>query len=230
MKSFSTAVKELGGRIDYVFPIAGIGERAWLPPAKETNQMAEFAKPNLACVEVDLTAVLYTVSLAVQQFRKQEPSKEGFRGKVGAVASVCGIYCVPTLPVYTAAKHGVLGFVRSYGKYLPAEDITMNAVLPNVVRTGISTTVFYDKIEKEGILTPIETVIDALDSMLGESDMSGETLEAGPRGPAKKRVGVDWLDKPSERSMEVAYHRSYPLHQPDVKVEHGVAAGVPKWP
>ena len=87
-----------------------------------------FEKPDLTVIDLDLTGVMYTVSLAVQQFRRQEP-KNGFRGKIGCVASICGFYCVPTLPIYTAAKHGVNGFVRSFGKYLPEEQITMNAVV-----------------------------------------------------------------------------------------------------
>ena len=54
------------------------------------------------------------------------------RAKVNKTHTEIGRYCVPTLPIYTAAKHGIVGFVRSFGAYLPEEQITMNAVLPNV--------------------------------------------------------------------------------------------------
>jgi NAD(P)-dependent dehydrogenase (short-subunit alcohol dehydrogenase family) len=78
----------------------------------------EFAKPDLSVVDVDLTGVLYTIALAIQQFRRQDPvpwsssiSKKQYRGKIGLVASVCGFYCVPSLPIYTAAKHAlVMGY------------------------------------------------------------------------------------------------------------------------
>ena len=69
----------------------------------------------------------------------------------------------------------MIGFVRSFGKYLPEEGITLNAVCPNVVRTSkslqthlapvlprspfhdtdvpcaedISTGAFYDKLESK---------------------------------------------------------------------------------
>jgi NAD(P)-dependent dehydrogenase (short-subunit alcohol dehydrogenase family) len=109
-----------------VYPIAGIGERVWTP--NSPTMTSGFEKPDLSVIDIDLTGVMYTVSLAVQQFRRQEP-KNGIRGKIGCVASVCGFYCVPTLPIYTAAKHGINGFVRSFGKYLPEEEITMNAVV-----------------------------------------------------------------------------------------------------
>ena len=76
-KSFSQAVADFG-RIDYVYPIAGVGERAWIP--NDPNATG-FVMPDLSCIDIDLTGVLYTVGLAVQQFRKQEPGKNGFRGK-----------------------------------------------------------------------------------------------------------------------------------------------------
>ena len=41
----------------------------------------EFVKPMLSVIDVDLTGVVYTVSLAVQQMRRQEKDANGFRGK-----------------------------------------------------------------------------------------------------------------------------------------------------
>jgi NAD(P)-dependent dehydrogenase (short-subunit alcohol dehydrogenase family) len=76
-KAFSQAVAEFG-RIDYVYPIAGIGERPWIP--NDPNGTG-FVMPDLSAIDVDLTGVLYTVGLAVQQFRRQEPGQNGFRGK-----------------------------------------------------------------------------------------------------------------------------------------------------
>lgn len=77
LKGFEAAVKELG-RIDYVYPIAGIGERSWLP---NKPQATGFTKPDLTVMDVDANGVLYTAGLAIQQFRRQEPNKHGFRGK-----------------------------------------------------------------------------------------------------------------------------------------------------
>ncbi|OAP63571.1 hypothetical protein AYL99_02798 [Fonsecaea erecta] len=213
VKAFSQAVADFG-RIDYVYPIAGIGERAWIP---NDPSMTGFVQPDLSVLDIDLTGVFYTVALAVQQFRKQQPGKDGFRGKIGTVASVCGFYTCPTLPVYTAAKHGVVGLVRSYGKYLPEEKITFNAVCPNVIRTNISAATFYDQLDKEGLLSPIEGVIGVFESLLGSNATSGETFEIGPNYKeqgAVVRKGIEYLDKESERCFELLYHRSRPLHQP----------------
>jgi len=137
---------------------------------------------------------------------------------VGVIASVCGFYCCPTLPIYTTAKHGVVGFVRSYGKYLPSEKITLNAVTPNVIRTNISSPEFYDKIEAQGLLTPIEGVVDAFESLLGDNADSGECFEIGPnyakgQGVVKRKF-VEFLDEESKKCFEMLEPRGRPLQLP----------------
>jgi hypothetical protein len=84
VKVFEAAISGFG-RIDYVYPIAGIGERPWTP--HHTGPKDAFAKPDLSVADVDMKAVLYACSLALQQFRRQEPDKDGFRGKSNAISS-----------------------------------------------------------------------------------------------------------------------------------------------
>lgn len=77
-QTFSQAIEDLG-RIDFVFPIAGIGEnKSWMP---NDDNLAEFSKPDLTVIDVNLNGVLYTSSLAIQQMRKQNKDGLGFRGK-----------------------------------------------------------------------------------------------------------------------------------------------------
>ena len=75
--AFEKAVKQLG-RIDYVFPIAGIGERKAI---KNDPTATEFEKPDLTVIDVDLNGVLYTIYLAIQQFRHQDKDETGYRGR-----------------------------------------------------------------------------------------------------------------------------------------------------
>ena len=92
----------------------------------------------------------------------------------------------------------------------------MNAICPNVIRTNISTGAFYDQLEKEGLLTPIEGVVDTFEKLLGEQT-SGEILEISPNYKeqgAVPRKGAEYLDKESEKTFELLYHRARPLHQP----------------
>lgn len=136
---------------------------------------------------------------------------------VGVIASVCGYYCCPTLPIYTAAKHGVVGFVRSYGKYLPEEKITLNAVTPNVIRTNISTAQFYDTLEEKGLLTPIEGVVDAFERLI-DSDESGECFESGPnyakgQGMVTPKF-IQYVDKESKEVFDMLEQRGKPLQRP----------------
>lgn len=84
LKCFTEALaKAPHGRIDYVYGIAGVGERRWIPAVKDAAGSAgpSFEKPDLTTMEIDLQGVMYTCALAVQQFRRQEPDESGWRGK-----------------------------------------------------------------------------------------------------------------------------------------------------
>lgn len=83
-KAFSQAVADFG-RLDYVYAIAGVGEQTFIP---NNPNSSGFVMPNLTTLDVDLTGVLYTASLAIQQFRRQDPGKNGFRGKSECVLVV----------------------------------------------------------------------------------------------------------------------------------------------
>ncbi|KAE8377283.1 hypothetical protein BDV26DRAFT_293366 [Aspergillus bertholletiae] len=175
--AFQKAV-EIFGRVDYVVANAGVGENQWM---REHRENAGFEKPDLSVIEVNVTGTLYTASLAVQQFRRQGRNDHGFRGKVVITGSVCGIYCCPGLPIYTASKHAITGIVRSWGKALPAEGITLNSLNPNVLRTNLSTGQFYNSLDQEGLLTPISGVVETCERILdGAATASGECFEIGP--------------------------------------------------
>ncbi|QDS74122.1 hypothetical protein FKW77_009883 [Venturia effusa] len=203
VKAFDQSIAAFG-KIDYVYPIAGIGERKWMSNDPSSHG---WEAPDLTVVDVDLKAVLNTCSLAVQHFRRQGLNKQGFRGKIFCVSSVCSFYAVPTVPIYTAAKHGVTGFVRSFGAYLPAEGITLNAICPNIVKTGISTSEFYDKCEAENLVIPMQSILDVFDSLLGEDGRSGQIFEVGPRG-VRTRDAPEPMDAESARSMEMLKERT----------------------
>lgn len=204
-----------GGRIDFVAPIAGIGERKWIPSPKVSSaeNTQDFTKPDLTTLDVDLTGVLYTVALAVQHFRRQTRTEEGILGRIGLVASICGLYCVPSLPIYTAAKHALVGLTRSYGKLLEDEGITVNAVAPNVVQTSISSPLFYEKLAKLDLLTPMDGLMDAFETMLKEK-CSGEVFECGPAGGFTAREATQFLDEKSGETCKLLNLRALPLHYP----------------
>ncbi|RDI82091.1 hypothetical protein Vi05172_g7912 [Venturia inaequalis] len=207
VEAFEHAIAAFG-KIDYVYPIAGIGERKWM-----TNKPSShgWEAPDLSTLDVDLKAVLNTCSLAIQHFRRQDLNKQGFKGKIFCVSSVCGFYAVPTLPIYTAAKYGVTGFVRAYGAHLPDEGITLNAICPNVVRTAISSSDFYDKCEAENLLTPMQSLLDVFESLLGEDGRSGQIFEVGPHG-MQTRDAPEPMDADTRVLMGMLKERGKVLH------------------
>ncbi|CAK7200310.1 hypothetical protein SEUCBS139899_003001 [Sporothrix eucalyptigena] len=212
---FEAAVAKLG-RIDYVFPIAGISEVPWLP--KQDADDTSFVKPNMAVFDVNAYGPLYTSALAIQQFRRQEPNKHGYRGKIVIVSSACGFYYIPTLPIYTSAKHGMVGFTRAFGTYLPREQITLNTLCPNIVETGISTGAFYDKAREKGLLITLESLTKAFEYLMGDSDVSGNAIEIlpGNDGFRIKELPAFTNDEARE-SIALATapdHRAWKMHAP----------------
>jgi hypothetical protein len=106
---------------------------------------------------------------------------------------------------------GVTGFVRTYGAHLPAEGITLNAICPNVVKTGISTLEFYDSLEAQKLLTSMESLLGVFQSLLGEDQRSGQIFEVGPNGVMVRPAPVP-MDQDTEKLLVILEERARPLH------------------
>ena len=98
---------------------------------------------------------------------------------------------------------------RAYGKYLPKEEITLSIVCPHIVRTNISTDAFYSKVEEQGLLTPVSTIIEGYEKSM-EGTLSGIVMECGPRG-AFPREGTEFAYDEAEQSCILAEPRAQPL-------------------
>jgi hypothetical protein len=116
-----------------------------------------------------------------------------------------------TVPYYPSA---VVGFVRSLGKILPEEKITLNAVCPNKIRTNISTEAVYKKAEEKGVLVPMEKLLQAFEQLLGASDYSGECFEIAPKIGCRIVPPTPFVNDESRISAEMTYERSHYLHEP----------------
>lgn len=88
-------------------------------------------------VDVNLTGVWNTVRVAIPAMIE--------RGRGGAIvltSSTGGVIGVatnePGLLAYTAAKHGVIGLMRSWANYLAPHNIRVNSVAPTAVRTPMA--------------------------------------------------------------------------------------------
>jgi NAD(P)-dependent dehydrogenase (short-subunit alcohol dehydrogenase family) len=59
------------------------------------------------------------------------------RGRIVNVASVAGLVGSGGGPAYTAAKHGVVGLTRQLAVAYASQGVTVNAICPGAIRTGL---------------------------------------------------------------------------------------------
>jgi len=74
-------------------------------------------------------------------------SKAG-AGRIVNTASTEGLGATPLISAYTASKHGVIGLTKSLAVEVAARGITVNAVCPGPVRTGMTAIIPEDAKDK----------------------------------------------------------------------------------
>jgi SDR family mycofactocin-dependent oxidoreductase len=116
------------GPASIVLANAGIGAGA--SPASEEQQWEDV-------IGVNLTGVWNTGRVAIPSMIKQ-----GKGGAIVLTSSTGGLIGVG-IPAagflgYTAAKHGVIGLMRSWANYLAPHSIRVNSVAPTAVRTPMA--------------------------------------------------------------------------------------------
>ena len=83
-------------------------------------------------LDVDLTGTWRTVKTVVPSMIER-----GRGGSIIMTASVAGTQGMPNLGAYVAAKHGVMGLMKTMANELGEYGIRVNAVQPGVIRTPI---------------------------------------------------------------------------------------------
>ncbi|KKK24443.1 hypothetical protein ARAM_006071 [Aspergillus rambellii] len=129
-------------RVDHAFSIAGVSEQSsWFHPSLDLNSLENVPEPIV--LKVDLLGPIYFSRIAAG-FLRQRTSTDGNEGGTAEkkslvlVSSVAGFMESPGLPIYCAAKHGVLGLMRSLRCSLPqTHGISVSAVCPWMSATSM---------------------------------------------------------------------------------------------
>jgi NAD(P)-dependent dehydrogenase (short-subunit alcohol dehydrogenase family) len=193
--------------IDTVIANAGVSDyhegKLFQQPPDYTTMSTPPPPPPNRTVTTNLTGVLYTTHLALSYLShnpNSTPTKTPTPPRdrhLLLVASIAGLAAVPTVPLYAAAKHGVVGLFRALRATTPSTTgVRTNLLLPYFVNTPI--------LGPEGplvmagaALAEITDVRDAAVRFIADQSISGSALMVGARPENEdmmRKAGLDWVD------------------------------------
>lgn len=130
--AFAEGAKKFG-RINAIFVNAGIAEYGDQFFKEEFDADGQLKEPDRRCLDIDITAACDTVKLAIHHLRKN--GKEG--GSIVMTASLAGYLASAGAPMYSAAKHGIVGLMRAMKQELAKLNIAISTIAPGITMTPI---------------------------------------------------------------------------------------------
>jgi len=121
-KAVSAALDTFGG-LDFVIPNAGVTQTGFLEELSE-------AEVDLV-LDINLKGVIKTIQAVTPHFRQQNS------GRIVTMALVTGRMGAQRFPVYSATKWVVIGLTKTTAEALAPHNVTVNALCPTLVRTGL---------------------------------------------------------------------------------------------
>jgi meso-butanediol dehydrogenase/(S,S)-butanediol dehydrogenase/diacetyl reductase len=121
---------ETYGRLDVMVNNAGIGY-LFGPMIEMTQERWD------AVLGVNLRGCFFGMKYAGKQMIDQGPDSRGHGGRIISIASQAAKSGFAFAAAYTASKHGLVGLTRSAALEFGRHKITVNAICPNHVTTGL---------------------------------------------------------------------------------------------
>lgn len=134
--AFTQAVKH-HGELAGVFVNAGIGENSDVFFTDELDKDGELKEIDHKVLDIDIRATADTVKLAIHHMRKNDGGKGS--GTIVCTASLAGYLASKGLPLYSAAKFGVVGLMRSLKNDVSRLNIAISVVAPAITVTPLLT-------------------------------------------------------------------------------------------
>ncbi|MBB4123806.1 SDR family NAD(P)-dependent oxidoreductase [Martelella radicis] len=116
--------KALDGHLDFVVNNAGIGPKGEI--AESDDKTYDLA------MDINLKSVFRVMRSAIRLFREQ-----GKGGAILNISSVAGMTGLGTAGIYSASKHGIIGFTKTGAVEGGKDGIRVNAILPNAIKSKL---------------------------------------------------------------------------------------------
>lgn len=123
------------GRIDCVFVNAGIAEHGEQFFTDNLDSSGKLAEPDRRVLNIDMDAASDTTKLAIHYLRKNGDAG----GQIVLTASLAGYLASAGAPLYSAAKHGVVGLMRALKQECLKVGVAISVVAPAITVTPILT-------------------------------------------------------------------------------------------
>ncbi|KAG9500628.1 hypothetical protein J7337_009110 [Fusarium musae] len=194
---FDQVYREHGDRIDIVIANAGISDP--VVGALDCTPTEFPRKPNLRMQDINLNGATTTVGvgLAVHYMLKNEIGSRlpNSRGSIVCTSSSAAIYPFPVSPLYSAAKSGIIGLVRSMAIRLEEPKIQINALAPGVLDKELF---------KAMIITPLSTLTKAVSQFVTDPSRTGQVAELNEE-TITLRPHADYADSGAEHNNKMFY-------------------------
>jgi NAD(P)-dependent dehydrogenase (short-subunit alcohol dehydrogenase family) len=176
-------VHKAENRLDFVFANAGIVER-WNFYEEHSGEGPP-PEPDQLSIDIDLKSVVSTTYLAQHYFRLSKESYQSGNQALVMTASCGGLYPSPFCPMYTAAKHGVVGLTRAVAKHFYFKDkIRVSCICPGTVRTNLLDAKGWSQFP-ESYFTKVEKIVEVVLMLIDGGKMEDS------KGVVKDK-GQDW--------------------------------------